>query len=105
MIVSSLLFQVAAAFIGAITTNLRNAWVAPHPFGSFAPVRRNMGVTARWLVDGFNTFSAMADAMTSASREIMIAGWWFTPDLVMKRQTGDDDRCVLAGTSFATLHC
>ena len=67
-------------------------WTKPQPHGSFAPVRRN--TRARWLVDGFRTFEAMADALEAATAEIMIAGWWVAPDLVLRRQTGADSRSV-----------
>lgn len=83
--------QLADQFVSALTTHRSNMpWTKPQPHGSFAPVRCD--TQARWLIDGFRTFNAMADALESATAEIMIAGWWVAPDLVLRRRTGDDSR-------------
>ena len=52
-------------------------------FGSFAPPRNDS--TCTWFVDGCNFMSCVADAIESAEEEIMIADWWLSPEIYMKR--------------------
>ena len=51
--------------------------------GSFAPVRRNG--RAAWFIDGKDYMSAVADAIESAEKEIMITDWQMNPEIFMKR--------------------
>ena len=55
----------------------------PNRFGSFAPLRSESRCS--WFVDGCNFMSAVADAIESAEEEIMIADWWLSPEIYMKR--------------------
>lgn len=52
-------------------------------FDSFAPVRRHSAV--QHLVDGKETFAAIAHAMLNAKEQIFIAGWSVSPYLYMRR--------------------
>ena len=105
--------QIADAFVSALTTPRALPWTNPQPRGSFAPVRE--GCRARFLVDGMPCFAAMATAFEAAREEILIAGWWVCPDLVLRRHTGDDSRYawspllpplfVACGSSCLALGC
>lgn len=53
-------------------------------FGSFAPVR-NVSGGVKWFVDGQDYMSAVADAIMSASHEILITDWQMNPHIFMKR--------------------
>jgi len=55
-----------------------------HRFGSFSPVRESSR-QVKWLVDGEAYMSAVADAIVSAHREILITDWQMSPYLHMKR--------------------
>lgn len=62
----------------------------PYRYGSFALVR--IGEKARWYVDGQDYMSAVADAINSAEKEILITDWRLSPYIFMKRNhTGYDD--------------
>jgi phosphatidylserine/phosphatidylglycerophosphate/cardiolipin synthase-like enzyme/Ca2+-binding EF-hand superfamily protein len=52
-------------------------------YGSFAPVRKNSLVHP--LVDGKETFEAIAKAMLAAKKEIFIAGWCISPYIYLIR--------------------
>ena len=52
-------------------------------FGSFAPVRDDSQV--KWLVDGQEYMSAVADAIDAAEHEIFITDWQFHPNVYLKR--------------------
>jgi phospholipase D1/2 len=52
-------------------------------FNSFAPLRRNSAV--RHLVDGKETFGAIAHALLNAKEQIFIAGWCISPFIYLKR--------------------
>lgn len=52
-------------------------------FGSFVPVRHSS--KAKWLVDGRDYMSAVADVIDAAKEEIFIAGWQLNPHIFMKR--------------------
>ena len=60
-----------------------NRWLAPHRFGSFAPIR-NKGFVKAFL-DGEEYFGAAANAIENAKDTIYIQGWWLTPELFLKR--------------------
>lgn len=51
--------------------------------GSFVPKRKNN--KSSWFVDGSSFMSAVADAIECAKEEIMIADWWLSPEIYMKR--------------------
>jgi len=56
-------------------------------FGSYAPLRQSMG--ARWFVDGSSYFAALKDVLKAAQYEILITGWFISPELILAR---DKDR-------------
>eukprot|EP01001_Neometanema_parovale_P000796 NODE_108_length_3325_cov_82.696127_g100_i0.p1 GENE.NODE_108_length_3325_cov_82.696127_g100_i0~~NODE_108_length_3325_cov_82.696127_g100_i0.p1 ORF type:complete len:1018 (+),score=151.08 NODE_108_length_3325_cov_82.696127_g100_i0:143-3196(+) len=56
----------------------------PTPHQSFSPMRVGQ---AQWYVDGRSTYIAMAAALESAQREILITGWMFSPELLLHRPT------------------
>ncbi|KAL9984962.1 hypothetical protein ACROYT_G007309 [Oculina patagonica] len=58
-------------------------WVKEHPHNSYAPVRENS--YAQWFVDGESYFDGVADALESAEEEILITGWWVSPELYLRR--------------------
>lgn len=55
----------------------------PNRFTSFAPIRK--GTQAGWFVDGAGYMAAAANAIESAKEEIMIADWWLSPEIYLKR--------------------
>ncbi len=63
--------------------NQVHAKKSTHRFSSFAG--ECPGTPARWLVDGRDTFAAMADAIRKAKREILISGWYISPELYLVR--------------------
>ncbi|KAF0683257.1 Aste57867_24689 [Aphanomyces stellatus] len=54
-----------------------------HRFLSFAPARPQAWL--KWHVDGHDTYQAMRDAILSAKHQILIAGWWVCPDILLER--------------------
>ncbi|OQR98782.1 phospholipase D, Pi-PXTM-PLD [Achlya hypogyna] len=56
-----------------------------HRYLSFAPQRAEGFV--KWHVDGQDTYAAMMRAIINAKEQILIAGWWVCPDLLLKRPT------------------
>lgn len=42
-----------------------------------------------WFVDGCHFMAAVADAIESAKEDIMIADWWLSPEIYMKRPVFD----------------
>lgn len=58
-------------------------FIHTNPFGSFVPKRKNN--KCGWYVDGSSFMSSVADALESATEEIMIADWWLSPEIYMKR--------------------
>lgn len=58
-------------------------FIQKNDYGSFVPKRKNN--KAQWFVDGSSFMSAVADAIESAQEEIMIADWWLSPEIYMKR--------------------
>lgn len=51
--------------------------------GSFVPVRNNC--EAKWLIDGKDYMSVVADAIEAAEEEILITDWQINPEIFMKR--------------------
>ncbi|OQS05663.1 phospholipase D, Pi-PXTM-PLD [Thraustotheca clavata] len=66
-------------------TLLRDLPMRPknHRYLSFAP-QRAQGFL-KWHVDGENAYLAMMQAIQNAKSQILIAGWWVCPDLLLKR--------------------
>ena len=62
-----------------------------HNFGSFAPVRYAQESCVRPLVDGKETFAEISDAIMGAKEQILIGGWWVSPDVLMKRSNSKVD--------------
>ncbi|CAG0879738.1 unnamed protein product [Cyprideis torosa] len=58
-------------------------FTSPNPFGSFAPVRPH--VLARAFVDGEDYMAAAWQALSCATEEIFIAGWFLSPEVLLKR--------------------
>ncbi|KDO35626.1 hypothetical protein SPRG_00470 [Saprolegnia parasitica CBS 223.65] len=54
-----------------------------HRYLSFAPQRSEGFV--KWHVDGEDTYEAMMHAILNATTQILIAGWWVCPDLLLQR--------------------
>lgn len=52
-------------------------------YGSFAPVRENNYV--EFLVDGEEYFRSVAEEISRAKYEVMIAGWWISPEFLLIR--------------------
>lgn len=75
---------VLLAVMGTIFTSRRASNESEsYRFGSFAPVRYSS--KAKWLVDGKDYMSAVADAMNAAREEIFITDWQLNPHIFMKR--------------------
>lgn len=75
---------VLLAVMGTIFTSRRATNESEsYRFGSFAPVRYSS--KAKWLVDGKDYMSAVADAMNAAREEIFITDWQLNPHIFMKR--------------------
>ena len=55
-----------------------------HRFGSFSPVRDGHS-QVKWLVDGQEYMSAVADAIDAAEHEIFITDWQIHPNVFLKR--------------------
>ncbi|XP_003387699.1 PREDICTED: phospholipase D1-like [Amphimedon queenslandica] len=60
-----------------------------HRYGSFAPVHEEAVV--KWFVDGKDHMSAIADAIESASKEILIIDHILNPHIFMKRSDNGVD--------------
>ncbi|CAG8664409.1 4654_t:CDS:2, partial [Gigaspora rosea] len=54
-------------------------WI-DNPYGSFASVQKNVEVQA--YIDGHDYFQAIEKAISKAKKEILIMGWWLSPELV-----------------------
>ena len=57
---------------------------------SFAPARP--GCRAQWYSSGCAYFNAVADAMEAARSEILLAGWFLSPEVYLKRPAIDENR-------------
>lgn len=62
---------------------MARCFIETNRFGSYAPIRTE--VEAQWFVDGASYFAAIADALEAAHEEILIADWWLSPEIYMKR--------------------
>ncbi|XP_054157366.1 phospholipase D1-like [Oppia nitens] len=62
-------------------------------YDSFAPIRED--VYAQWFIDGAAHFEAVADALESAKQDILIADWWLSPHIYMRRPVIDGDNSRL----------
>ena len=58
-------------------------------YDSFAPVRKS--AQAVWFIDGEDYMSAVADAIESAEKEIMITDWQMNPEIFLKRPASGVD--------------
>ena len=67
----------------AVMANYATNESGSYRFGSFAPVRNSS--KAKWLVNGKEYMSAVADAMDAAKTEIFITDFQLNPDIFMKR--------------------
>ncbi|CAG8504405.1 15519_t:CDS:2, partial [Acaulospora colombiana] len=52
-------------------------------YGSSSQVRDNVHV--KWYIDGKNYFYAVSEALMAAKAEILIEGWWLSPELYLRR--------------------
>ena len=57
------------------------------PYESFAPIRENQ--ICRWYVNAGQYMEHLLAAIQTAKEEIFITDWWFSPELFLKRPTGD----------------
>jgi phosphatidylserine/phosphatidylglycerophosphate/cardiolipin synthase-like enzyme len=71
---------VAQEWVGAISGLLTSD---PAPYDAFASP--TAGNTAYPLVDGEDFFKMVSLALREAEKEILIAGWWLCPDLLLTR--------------------
>ncbi|CAG8659641.1 16553_t:CDS:2, partial [Racocetra fulgida] len=60
-----------------------------NPHGSFASVKKNVEVQA--YIDGHDYFQAIEKAINEANKEILIMGWWLSPELYLLRPCDKDD--------------
>lgn len=74
-----------------VVTTAGRIWLQPHRFNSFAPERES--VFAQWYVDGKTYMEDVANMLEAAKEEILIADWWLSPEIYMKRP-------ALAGTTW-----
>lgn len=75
----------AVEWVHAIKARIKKCqWCLPNPLGSYAPNRQIADV--KWLVDGRNAMTAMVEALKAARHEILLTGWWLTPDIPMVRE-------------------
>lgn len=58
-----------------------------NPFGSFATPKQCPDKSLELYHCGQEYFSALADALEAATTCIMITGWWFSPQIYLKRDT------------------
>eukprot|EP00127_Corallochytrium_limacisporum_P004598 Clim_evm12s169 gene=Clim_evmTU12s169 len=58
---------------------------ARHRFQSFAPERTSENGLARIFIDGEDYFSYLEHAMRKATHEILIAGWFTSPEVLLVR--------------------
>ncbi len=63
--------------------SMKSQWARAHRFGSFAPVRS--GCQLRWLIDGEAYFESLYAALQEAKQEILIQGWWVSPEIYLRR--------------------
>ena len=83
MLFRYILGAVCLATLAMIIAYTRRSDSQRYRYGSFAPVRRNG--RAAWFIDGKDYMSAVADAIESAKKEIMITDFQMNPEVFMKR--------------------
>ena len=79
----------AEDWIAAIKKKAReSAFCARNRFLSFAPHRTSSlcSSSVTWLLNGQPYFDAVEDALLSSEREILIAGWFITPMIRLRRK-------------------
>ncbi|CAG8484855.1 12457_t:CDS:10, partial [Dentiscutata heterogama] len=62
------------------------------PYGSFANVKKNVEVQA--YIDGHDYFQAIEKAICEAKKEILIMGWWLSPELYLLRPCDKDEESL-----------
>ncbi|KAK0393419.1 hypothetical protein QR680_000203 [Steinernema hermaphroditum] len=73
-----------------ITNRAGRIWLQPQRFGSTFPTRQNS--YAKWFVDGKDYMECCANMMELAREEILIADWWLSPEIYMKRPMTEGNR-------------
>uniref|UniRef100_A0A1I7ZS77 Phospholipase n=1 Tax=Steinernema glaseri TaxID=37863 RepID=A0A1I7ZS77_9BILA len=73
-----------------ITGRIGRVWLQPQRFGSSFPTRQNSYV--KWFVDGKDYMECCANMMELAREEILIADWWLSPEIYMKRPMTEGNR-------------
>eukprot|EP01104_Vermistella_antarctica_P020353 TRINITY_DN8681_c0_g1_i1.p1 TRINITY_DN8681_c0_g1~~TRINITY_DN8681_c0_g1_i1.p1 ORF type:complete len:1537 (+),score=341.51 TRINITY_DN8681_c0_g1_i1:99-4709(+) len=58
---------------------------------------------SRWFVDAKGAFESIADALDSAREQIMISGWFISPELMLKRGTTASEVCPHEASPFDSL--
>jgi phospholipase D1/2 len=51
-----------------------------------------------FTVDGQEHYSAVYDALEKATWQILMCGWWISPELYLKRPINNDHHCRLDNT-------
>jgi len=65
---------------------------------------RHDNVTTKWFVDGWQYYESVLAALESAQREILIAGWMLSPEVILQRRSCRDDVLGIAEPSTSLLH-
>ncbi|TMS33660.1 hypothetical protein L596_001374 [Steinernema carpocapsae] len=73
-----------------ITNKVGKIWIEPQRFGSTFPKRESSYV--KWFVDGKDYMECCANMMELAREEILIADWWLSPEIYMKRPMTEGNR-------------
>ncbi|XP_065333308.1 phospholipase D1 [Cloeon dipterum] len=76
------------AFLKMKAESSATDFTKPNRFTSFAPIRRS--TEAAWFVDGAGYMAAAAKAIEAAKEEILIADWWLSPEIYLKRPANAD---------------
>ncbi|KAF0441996.1 phospholipase D/nuclease [Gigaspora margarita] len=69
-----------------------------NPYGSFANVQKNVEVQA--YIDGHDYFQAIEKAISEAKKEILIMGWWLSPELYLLRPCDKDEESLRLHSLF-----
>lgn len=76
--------RISALHACIVSALLRTPHRGRNRFASFAPTRQC--IPAAYFVDARAYFAALYTALVSAQHEILIAGWWVFPGLLLKRR-------------------
>lgn len=76
--------RIDALYACIVSALLRTTHRGRNRFASFAPVRQS--ISAAYFVDARAYFAALYTALVAAKDEILIAGWWVFPGLLLKRR-------------------